>query len=165
MKRIFWWFPLALLLLSCAPTPPPPAEKQPVDGGSLAEAVLKLPSAQVSIDPLRISYPPGALFSEGAALFYAGGPETLEPLAAVLLKWPLARWEGTVTAVSPVSAEHAQALAEVRSRLLRRYLQRKGVGADQLTLHAHGGEGADLELRLRSPDQAESAARSSLEKR
>jgi outer membrane protein OmpA-like peptidoglycan-associated protein len=137
--------------------------KEPPGASALPAALANLPAAQLSTQPLRITYPQGSLFSQGAVLFYAGGPQALDPLAAVLLAHPQSRWQGTVTAQSPISPEHALALAQARARLLQRYLQRKGVTAERLALGAEAGDGADLQLGLLSP-QADSAASSSLEK-
>jgi hypothetical protein len=152
---------LALLVAGCAPVAPTP-RPPPVDQEALRVEMQNLPRAEVGDG--GIVYPQGFLFSPGAVLFYAGGPEALEPLAAFLLKHPRIRWQGTVRAESVVSEEQALALATVRARLLQRYLQHKGLGAGRLSLSAEAGAGPDLALRQIAEGQDDKVSSSSREK-
>lgn len=154
---------IALLVAGCASTGPrsvpEPAAPGPV---GLQSEMRTLPRAEVRGE--GITYPAGSLFSAGAALFYAGGTDTLGPLSALLGRYPQLHWEGTVRAESSVSKDHALALARMRSQLLRRYFRRQGIDAARITLGAEAGTGPDMILKPISPVQDEKDSSSSREK-
>ncbi len=153
---------VALLLAGCAPPAAPPAAKLQAPAQSLPDQMQALPGAEVQQGALI--YPQGSLFSPGAALFYAGGTETLNPLAALLQRHPGRRWQGTVRAESDVSQQHALALAKTRARLLQRYFARKGISEGRISLGAEAVSGPDMTLQRVEVAQEERDSSSSPEK-
>lgn len=152
--------PLVLLLLcvgcQIAPPPPPvvtpaPAPVPPLSWNErLEQQAPTLPGAQVTFTDgrLTIAYPEESLFSIGSVLPLAGGAEALDPLAALLLTYPQATWDGTVRAATKDGADYDLALAQKRQELLQRYLDNAGVAGARINWQTSGSAGIPLELTL-----------------
>jgi hypothetical protein len=148
------WLLLLLLLTACAAPPlareQVPAAVAPNAGAAVPDlrlAAAALPGAEVGgAEPLTIRYPGQTLFTTGAVLPLAGGTWMLDPLAVFLAEAGASRWQGTVRAVTGVSAEYDLALAQKRAELLSRYFSRRGIGPDRLTLRAEAASGPAFEL-------------------
>ena len=102
-------------------------------------------------EPLTLSYPEQTLFAEGAALPLPGGVAVLDPLADFLSTHPETRWRMEVRAKTGLGADYDQRLAGRRAELVSRFLAKRGVRPERLSVVAEGGEGAPLVLILQSP--------------
>jgi len=95
----------------------------------LEQRLAAVPGGTVARQPdrLELRFADGTLFAHDAVLPLPGGKSVLDPLAALLRDYPQVPWRLVVAAATDHGEDYNRHLAEKRSELLQKYLQRHGV--------------------------------------
>lgn len=156
MRSLILVLIVAILVTACGPATNRPQERSPLTSDQpvplsnpqLRTALEQLPGLVLAPgDPLRASYPVGALFAEAALLPLPGGVATLDPLA-MLLRQSTHTWRLTVRAATGEGLEYDRQLAAERTRVLQTYFKNAGVDLRRLTFLSLAEAGDPLELTL-----------------
>jgi len=136
MNRFVFGILIGVLLVAGCMAPAPPqiggaveTQPEPPSPTELQQRMAEIPGGAVVGVPGRVElrFANGTLFEREAVLPLPGGKAVLDPLAALLRDYPQAAWQLEVAADTEHGVDYNRRLAEKRSELLQKYLQRRGV--------------------------------------
>lgn len=124
------------------------AENSPdLSHAQLREAFTALPGVQVpESEPLRVLFPAGVLFAQGAVLPMPGGSGMLDRIAG-LLKDSNLSWRLILRAASGEGAEYDESLAAARAKVLKTYFNDVGLNSRMIAFQAVAEAGPLLEMQ------------------